>query len=614
MMEKKRALTKKEALKALHDSEQRYLDLVQNVNSAIVRWEKDGTIISINEYALHVFGYGEDEVIGRPVTILIPESVPNGRDLSSLVQDIVGHAEHHVQVITENIRRDGSRVWMAWTNKPMLDENGQVTEILSLGNDITISKQAKDLVRESEEKYRQLFDNMSEGFALGEPILDENGKPCDFRFIEVNSAFQRQSGLGRDILGRPMCEILPGLEEHRIETYCEVALSGKSVHFDNYNKDLDRYFRVHCYSPVKGQFAILFWDITKQKKVEQTLRINEERLATVFNKAPFPISLRRERDGTLYDVNEAWIETFGFARTEAIGKTPAELGINHDPDEEVRLHAALQEKGFVRGAEMTGYRTRTNLEPVFLANLEMIEFGGEKYIFTSAQDITERKKAEDALRESRTKLEAALDSMTDAMFISDAEGRFIDFNDAFATFHRFGSKDECPTTLSAYREILDVFTDNGNPAPPDVWAVSRALRGERVTNAEYILRRRDTGESWVGSYSFGPIRDKNGTIVGSVVISRDVTEQKQAEVEFQQALARAEEGDRLLSALMEYVPEGITMANDSLKLIRVSRYGLEMLGMTQENRTLGEVVLKQKVFQADGRTPLTAAGAGRHER
>jgi signal transduction histidine kinase len=72
---------------------------------------------------------------------------------------------------------------------------------------------------------------------------------------------------------------------------------------------------------------------------------------------------------------------------------------------------------------------------------------------------------------------------------------------------------------------------NGEPAPLDMWAVSRALRGETVANAEYTLRRRDTGETWVGSYSFGPIRDKDGMITGSVVSVRDITDRKKADVQ-----------------------------------------------------------------------------------
>jgi signal transduction histidine kinase/PAS domain-containing protein len=142
---------------------------------------------------------------------------------------------------------------------------------------------------------------------------------------------------------------------------------------------------------------------------------------------------------------------------------------------------------------------------------------------------TERATAAEALQEGRAKLEAALASMTDAVFISDVQGRFIDFNDAFATFHKFRNKDECAKTFAEYPDILDVFMADGTPAPLDQWAVPRALRGETATNAEYTLRRKDTGETWVGSYSFGPIRNKDGGIVGSVVTARDITEHKRIE-------------------------------------------------------------------------------------
>jgi signal transduction histidine kinase len=146
-------------------------------------------------------------------------------------------------------------------------------------------------------------------------------------------------------------------------------------------------------------------------------------------------------------------------------------------------------------------------------------------------EIDARKKMGEELTESKARLEAALASMTDAVFISDTAGRFIDFNDAFASFHRFGNKAECARTLAEYPDILDVFMPNGGLAPLEMWAVPRALRGETVTNAEYTLRRKDTGETWVGSYSFSPIRDKDGVIVGSVVVGRDITDRKRAQEE-----------------------------------------------------------------------------------
>jgi PAS domain S-box-containing protein len=147
----------------------------------------------------------------------------------------------------------------------------------------------------------------------------------------------------------------------------------------------------------------------------------------------------------------------------------------------------------------------------------------------------------DAARESHAKIDAALASMSDAVFISDTEGHFSEFNEAFATFHRFKDKAACAKNLSEYPDIIQVFFPNGEEAPLDMWAVPRALRGETAINAEYTIRRRDTGESWIGSYNFGPICDKDGAIVGSVVVGRDITERKREEDEIRRLNSKLEE-------------------------------------------------------------------------
>jgi diguanylate cyclase (GGDEF)-like protein/PAS domain S-box-containing protein len=138
---------------------------------------------------------------------------------------------------------------------------------------------------------------------------------------------------------------------------------------------------------------------------------------------------------------------------------------------------------------------------------------------------------EEALRKTRTSLEAALSSMTDAVFISDALGNFVEFNDAFATFHKLASKEDCARNLEDYPAFIELLMANGEPVPLEMWSVPRALRGETASNVEYTLRRKDTGETWVGSYNFSPIRDEDGAIVGAVVAARDITEEKRAEDE-----------------------------------------------------------------------------------
>jgi len=140
----------------LRRSELLYRELVQNANSAIIRWKSDGTIVFFNEYAQEFFGYRADEVIGKPVNILIPETESPGSDINGLTNDILDHPERYIHHINENICRNNRRVWMNWTNKPIYDANGKVAEILAVGSDITALKTTEEALVKSEQKYRDL--------------------------------------------------------------------------------------------------------------------------------------------------------------------------------------------------------------------------------------------------------------------------------------------------------------------------------------------------------------------------------------------------------------------------------------------------------------------------
>ena len=157
----------------------------------------------------------------------------------------------------------------------------------------------------------------------------------------------------------------------------------------------------------------------------------------------------------------------------------------------------------------------------------------------------ERARAEAELRATKTWLSAALESMNDAVFIADAQGRFVEFNQAFASFHRYASKAECPRDLRAWQRRLQAWLPDGRRAQPRVRPVMRALRRESGSNLELTLGRRDSGERWPALYSYAPIRDAAGHVAGAVVIARDISELKELHARLERAHAELQ---RLLSA------------------------------------------------------------------
>jgi PAS domain S-box-containing protein len=132
---------------------------------------------------------------------------------------------------------------------------------------------AREAIRKSEERYRTLFHTTTEGFAVHEIITDAKGRPCDYRFLDVNPAFERLTGLKRkNLLGRRVLEVLPQKESHWVENHGRVAVTGKPMHLENYSADLGRWYEVFAYRSAPERFPVVFSDITARKQMEEELR------------------------------------------------------------------------------------------------------------------------------------------------------------------------------------------------------------------------------------------------------------------------------------------------------------------------------------------------------
>lgn len=161
----------------------------------------------------------------------------------------------------------GRRTWST-TLTPVWRE-GRIKYIVGAATDITEQKAALETIHLSKQRYRTLFANMVEGFALNEMIWDDNGQPIDYRFLEVNPAFERLTGLkAEQVIGKTARQILPGLEPYWIKRYGEVAAGGGEQVFEEYTQELGKWYEVRAFCPKPGYFAAVFVDVTQRKRLE----------------------------------------------------------------------------------------------------------------------------------------------------------------------------------------------------------------------------------------------------------------------------------------------------------------------------------------------------------
>jgi len=530
---------RRKAEEALRVSEQNLRELVDNANSIIIRWKPTGEIIYFNRFAQKFFGYAENEILGRSVGILVPETDSAGLDLSRLADHIVANPELHASNENENVLRDGRRVWVQWTNRALTDKAGKLREILAIGNDITAIKLAEEGLREARDYLDSLFDYANAPIIVWDPRL---------RITRFNHAFEDMTGLKADeVLGRDIGLLFP--EDRKEES---LRLIGRTI------LEGERWEVVEI--PIlrtDGTARTVLWnsasilgpdgervvaaiaqgqDITERKRVEEDLlayQIGLEKKVAERTAELARSSALLERVFASVDLSIAYLDKgFDFIRVnrafaDAFGGNPG----SYTGKNLFALYPDSAREAIFRKVLETGV-PHIELESPFIPprvsgrkasywdwSLQRVAAGEEtEGVILSLVDVTQRISAE----EERRRLSTAVEQSSEAIAITDQADRIVYVNKTFEALHGIAR----PETLGRkYGEIvrLDIEAESFRQGIRDALATGEVWKG-RLTRT-----LRGVPESKL-DLTISPVRDASGQIVNYAILERDMTNEHRLEV------------------------------------------------------------------------------------
>jgi nitrogen fixation negative regulator NifL len=399
-----------------------FRSLIENASDIISILESDGIIRYESPSVERILGCRPDELVGYNAFDLVhPDDVAR---IQIVFQEGLRQSDT-IQCGEFRFRhKDGSwRVFEA-TGKNLLDDPA-VHGIIVNSRDITERKRVDEVLRVSEERYRGLFSAMLEGFELCEIICDADGKPCDYRFLEVNAAFEQILGVTcREAVGKTVREIFPQVEEYWIETYGKVALTGEPARFENYLQALHKHFEVVAFSPKHGQFAAIFSDITARKEAEQRLRLQSTALEAAANGVVIT-----DRAGSILWTNPAFTQLTGYTLEEVLGKNPRLLKSGAHSESFYRNLWETVASGQVWRGEIINRRKDGGVysEEMTIAPVRN-ELGEVTHFIAIKQDVTGRQQTERALHESEELFRSLSASSPLGIFLTDTRGLFTYIN------------------------------------------------------------------------------------------------------------------------------------------------------------------------------------------
>jgi PAS domain S-box-containing protein len=280
--------------------------------------------------------------------------------------------------------------------------------------DITERKKAEEAIKKSQEEYSSLFANMVDGFAYCQMIFDESEKPVDFVYLQINDAFEKITGLKREIIvGKNVTQAIPGIIEDNselFEIYGRVARTGQTERFEIFFKPLNMWLHISVYCPRKGYFAAIFEDTTERKQAEQRLKEAEEKHRTLLNVANVLVQ-SVDVGGKYLFVNEEWKNVLGYTDVDLEKITMMDVIRKDHLQYCMSVFKKIMDGLSIHDVE-TVFVAKDGQEIVVSGNACPV-FKDGKFISTVAffVDITERKKNEEKLKENSKRIELMVEKL-----------------------------------------------------------------------------------------------------------------------------------------------------------------------------------------------------------
>lgn len=403
-----------------------FISILENVNSGVALIDDKGKFLLYNNRFLKLFGLAEESTIKNVNDQNWSEWHVYNENLEIIHVD--EHPVRKAAITGKSVRNQlagvrlpagGDIIWMLISAEPIFNDIGIIEKTICTYTDITEHKLADIALRKSEQRYRQLFNSMTEMFQIIELIHDENGKAFDYYYRDVNPAFEKLVGKSREqLLNRRVKELFPDVKDNWFEMYDEVYKTGNSARFENFGDILKKEFEIYAWKTLENNIAVILTDITESKKAQKDLLVSGQRLKYHFENSPLAVI---EWD-TEYKItrwsNEA-ARIFGWGKDEVIGKDINSLNIVFEPDLPI-LSRTIERLS--SGEERTVVSTNRN----YTKNRDVIVCTWYNSVLTDAdgvmisvlslvEDITDRKKAERDLIENEKRLKE-LNATKDKLF------------------------------------------------------------------------------------------------------------------------------------------------------------------------------------------------------